>query len=434
MVHLQLGILQKARYISSNSGGSWANSAFSYSQIPIDQFTGPYIAPQDLNLNAAENPQGRLSQILANSNLNVFGVYSAQNTAGLQDPLGSWAATVKVNFLDPLGLGTTTSSVTMEGTAGNVAAGVQAKVPQITYYTAGNQNKPMPIIVSTIFANQDPVGIYPFEHSPLYFGLPALNAAGVPIAFGDGYVEPLGFNSPPPISPPTTMETKDKKQTPRKASDNTQPRKASDKKQARKASVLLHTLRYRTVSVQPDYIVPLTGFVAASSAFFTAATNPQIKPQKKFLGDISWKYWNLYDFKGAQLSFTDGGLTDNMGIMPLLRRGVTDVIAMRATQALPSSTAEAFAAADDTIASLYGAAPDAETNRKLKVFETSQYVPLFDQHRANYLAGRAPFVQQTLNVSRVLRKAPASSHASPHAVHACFVIGSVHQTSRKLQV
>lgn len=103
----------------------------------------------------------------------------------------------------------------------------------------------MPIIVSTIFANQDPVGIYPFEHSPLYFGLPALNAAGVPIAFGDGYVEPLGFNSPPPISPPTTMETKDKKQTPRKASDNTQPRKASDKKQARKASVLLHTLRYR---------------------------------------------------------------------------------------------------------------------------------------------------------------------------------------------
>lgn len=74
-----------------------------------------------------------------------------------------------------------------------------------------------------------------------------------------------------------------------------------------------------------------------------------------------------YDFKGAQLSFTDGGLTDNMGIMPLLRRGVTDVIAMRATQALPSSTAEAFAAADDTIASLYGAAPDAETNRKLKV-------------------------------------------------------------------
>ena len=53
------GIIKQARYLSSNSGGSWFNTAFSYQEIyPLELFLGDYIAPMDLTPKAADR-QGR---------------------------------------------------------------------------------------------------------------------------------------------------------------------------------------------------------------------------------------------------------------------------------------------------------------------------------------------------------------------------------------
>ncbi len=51
-----MGYLQQMRYISSNSGGSWFSSAFSYqNSTPIDTFLGPYLDPSNITLAAIQN-------------------------------------------------------------------------------------------------------------------------------------------------------------------------------------------------------------------------------------------------------------------------------------------------------------------------------------------------------------------------------------------
>jgi hypothetical protein len=42
-----LGIYKRARYISSNSGGSWCNGPLSYYQGDVDVFLGKYLPPQE---------------------------------------------------------------------------------------------------------------------------------------------------------------------------------------------------------------------------------------------------------------------------------------------------------------------------------------------------------------------------------------------------
>ena len=49
-LHL-LNITSAARYFSSNSGGTWLNSAFSFqAKYPVEQFLGSYLPPEQLTL------------------------------------------------------------------------------------------------------------------------------------------------------------------------------------------------------------------------------------------------------------------------------------------------------------------------------------------------------------------------------------------------
>lgn len=54
-------------------------------------------------------------------------------------------------------------------------------------------------------------------------------------------------------------------------------------------------------------------------------------------------YWNLWDYQQAMLSFVDGGAVDDLAIMPLLRRGVKNIIAAVATHTDPDGTLDQFA-------------------------------------------------------------------------------------------
>ena len=51
------GVLAKARYLCSNSGGSWFNTAFSYqSKVPVDVFLGPReVEPERLTVGLLAN-------------------------------------------------------------------------------------------------------------------------------------------------------------------------------------------------------------------------------------------------------------------------------------------------------------------------------------------------------------------------------------------
>ncbi len=58
---------------------------------------------------------------------------------------------------------------------------------------------------------------------------------------------------------------------------------------------------------------------------------------------IEFDYVNLVDFEGAQLRFADGAGSDNDGIIGLLRRGVSTIVASSATFTAPTGTATDWA-------------------------------------------------------------------------------------------
>jgi hypothetical protein len=60
--------------------------------------------------------------------------------------------------------------------------------------------RPFPIILGSLIQQQDPRRFFPFEFTPLYYGMPPLQLDTQPVALGGGLVEPLGFNSAPPTA------------------------------------------------------------------------------------------------------------------------------------------------------------------------------------------------------------------------------------------
>lgn len=80
-----LNLTQQARYLSSNSGGSWFNAAFSYQQkLPVNEFLGPYVQPQDLSMNAlqkvSKGSQGAFASTISESSIVGAGIKGMLNT------------------------------------------------------------------------------------------------------------------------------------------------------------------------------------------------------------------------------------------------------------------------------------------------------------------------------------------------------------------
>lgn len=72
-----LNVTSKARYLTSNSGGSWLNAAFSFQDsVPLDSFLGPYLPPQQLSqprLQQADSGNGSFAGVIANAGILIPG-------------------------------------------------------------------------------------------------------------------------------------------------------------------------------------------------------------------------------------------------------------------------------------------------------------------------------------------------------------------------
>jgi hypothetical protein len=68
-----LNITSAARYLTSNSGGSWLNAAFSFQEkVPLEPFLGPYVPPQQLTqqqLHQADTGNGSFAGVIANAGI-----------------------------------------------------------------------------------------------------------------------------------------------------------------------------------------------------------------------------------------------------------------------------------------------------------------------------------------------------------------------------
>ncbi|WIA35178.1 hypothetical protein OEZ86_003644 [Tetradesmus obliquus] len=419
----QMGVLQQARYIASNSGGSWFNGAMSYTQVgtgpgcaaaaaavaaaavaapavaltcaagimhcgdscfsgamsytqvPLKQFFGPYIPPQQLDTSAAQtlspgsygeavDKAAPVMEILRETLLDLA-------TRG--ERVRAWSDAIGEAFLDPFAVGAARSSVTTLGTRGRMHERVSQQAPSIPFLTAGTQDRPFPIILGSLILQNNPRKFFPFEFSPLYYGMPPLQLDTQPVALGGGMVEPLGFNSAPPtagVVSPNGM---------------------------------------KAVTVSSSSVVGLVQAVGVSSSFVAQKTQGGKEGREQLLSVEEFDYWNLWDFKGVNdAKFGDGGGHDNQAMTPLLRRGVENIIAGSATNCDPFAGAIEYAKCQYDISGLYGAvpldmkpidgvAPDLY-NKMLQVFPKEGYTQFYNSMVSKLKAGQAPSIKQSLKV------------------------------------
>ncbi|KAG2499382.1 hypothetical protein HYH03_002957 [Edaphochlamys debaryana] len=325
-----LGVLPHLRYIASNSGGSWFNGALSYGGYPVGAFLGPYAPPAALNRDALASssllPAGSWGDTVAAKSIipdavkDIIGDLFAPS----HESVGGWTHSITENFLRPYGLGLQNSSITALGTRGEVATRLAAAYPGVPLYAAmATPDRAYPIVLGSIMdVNTDRV-FYPFEITPLYAGAPA-RFPGLDPPIGAGFLEPLGFNSPAPSNPPRGAP-----------------------------AVGLQG----AVNVTPERLVPLATYLGISSSFVAQGLRPASSSGFTLTGTERLQYWNTLDYKGARLSFADGGGADNLAVAPLLRRRVKHVVVAVAACTSADVAAADWAVAQYDVAGLFGAVP-----------------------------------------------------------------------------
>ena len=121
------GVLQQARYLSSNSGGSWFNSPFSYQErYAPETFLGAYMEPKDLTPAAAEGQtttEGCYAKAVADSSFmrdflsNMVSDWFSLDFLRDRDrnKVRAWSEAVGTGFLDPFAVGAFNAAYCLAG-------------------------------------------------------------------------------------------------------------------------------------------------------------------------------------------------------------------------------------------------------------------------------------------------------------------------------
>ncbi|WIA39163.1 hypothetical protein OEZ86_005290 [Tetradesmus obliquus] len=383
-LHL-MNITNKAQYISANSGGTWVTTPYAYTNTPMARFFSPYFEPQNLTtarLSMSLTPGSWGSRVAGKSLL----LGAIGNPTTMPGEPSAWASNIASIFLNPFGVGSSDSSVSANGTRGDMLKATRRRLlPAFPVNVACQDNRPYPVVVGSIMTPERQVSpkFFPFEFTPLYVGMPPVADYTKPTALGGGFVEPIGFNTLAPrrrVVSPRGNESVD--------------------------VALLH----------PATVSSLMHYVGISSSAVALRMKPgNILTANLFNGQMV-NYWNLWDYKQALYTFADGGAVDDLAIMPLLRRGVKNIIACVATHTNPDGSMADFAKAEFALAGLFGAFPlDATDNRGEqmmihgvddvgtwnemgKVFPTSGFKQLFEQYQERYRQGGAHMFPATYEV------------------------------------
>jgi len=386
----EMGILQKARYLSSNSGGSWFTGPFSYTQVSLSKLLGETIHPKDITLKVAKNvPAGSFAAAIAKAspadNLlfetvgNVIEdtigkiVDKITKKKGEDETMTAWSDAIGDAFLHPFGLGTHQGTVTTLGTKGEVAFKIAQQMPaNMPIMTAGTKDRPFPIMLGSLILPNDSRTFFPFEFTPLYYGSPSLFNDTEPGTVGGGFIEPIGFHSKPPTEKVTSFDGS------------------------------------QTVKVDVSYTVPLVQAVGVSSSYLAQKNRGGVDHEELYSVE-QFDYWNQDDFKGLDSTrFGDGGGNDNSAITPLLRRGVEFIIAGQASNTNPDTNATHWAQSQSDISGLFGAVPEGPErldgrlpdlyNKLHQVFPREEYDALYNMHSQRFKEGGPTVYTQTLKV------------------------------------
>jgi len=299
-----LGLTGKIKYLSTVSGGSWANAAYSYGNGSL----GSIIPPEALTMNRLETENGTSLRTLPVKRCLEDEILSMvyQHKMNFEYV---WGAAIWKVFLEPNGI-ELKAQTAISNSHVRKAKQRNSWLRNTTFFLY-NKNKPFPIINAAVLG---PVNCAPFESSkieytpiefcPTYAGSPQFHIikyhhcgnATVSIPVG-GFVETFVFNG------------------------------AAIKNQSfgglapGQSSKLLHDVP------QPINQFGIVSQTAASSWAPGAllASSGWWKWLSKLLGR-KVEYWSPIQVRPTSIFLADGGSIENSGLLNLLRRGCKEII------------------------------------------------------------------------------------------------------------
>jgi hypothetical protein len=360
----ELNLLRNVRYLSCVSGGSWASVPFTYlnDNWTDEMFLGQVIPPRDLTVEA-----------LKKTDRNSFG-HLISNSIIIDDFFGNvfrfagdetFSRAIGDIFLEPLEIDSLKRSFSLNSVS---VANILKKNPRLNeddFYTV-RAGRPFLIVNSTILRVDNPEELprrIHFETTPLYAGARVFHAGAGSngLNLGGGYIEPLGFDSDEPNDPP----------------DNDQV-----------VNVRLGASRH---------LYTLSDVAGTSGA---APAEVLAKFGLDWVGFPEFRHWSVPDTektRAKEYTFGDGGILENLGIMPLLMRKVERIVVFINTKSRLKGGGEDEI--NDSIRPLFGQTPLFSLNH---VFPEDMYADLVENllvkkeagqtvmHKARYPVREAP--------------------------------------------
>src|SRR5262245_25812588 len=316
-----LGLLDQVSTLSTVSGGTWAGTTFTYlpSDISDDEFLGGVVPdPGDLTWThrAGEDParaldlldDHALGSLATRIGLVEFLAKAAELYVERRDsPHVLWCRAVGALVLEPFGIGTITGrgapATYFTASPHWLETAILPQNPGLAsadFDVVQKPGRPQLVTNSTLFfppgvhlrrpAPGDPaLEPYPIEASSMHVGAPFPFSRGM----GGGFVDPFGFGGAAPAEPPA---------------------------------------RNRVELATPAERFSLSDIAGASSSAFVGPLIDTFGTTHPWLQDIdpTYSYWPVVtsDHVEARRYYVgDGGNLENTGIMALLRRGVTRILA-----------------------------------------------------------------------------------------------------------
>ncbi len=315
----KIGVLERAKYMCGVSGGSWGSLPFIYldKNIGDSTFLGEYLAPSQITLNnLKQTPKNSMANAISNSKILKDTIIEALKLRkeGKDDPRDLYSLIVADIMLKPFNIGEHNKFFTYnEQTRDEILNQNKGFKKDDFYLVNPNKNRPY-YIAQGIVGNYSHADLLPskqdeklapktierhqFEMTPLYVGVNQLFKPTniTPNAIGGGYVQPHGFNSNSPVKFDSSTK------------------------------LVQTTLDSKNSIFHLGEIIGISGAAPAVYSWICDLVNKLFKVQLF----PNQKYWcNFSNPTSAVVSrydFADGGGLENLGIMPLLKRGVKKII------------------------------------------------------------------------------------------------------------
>lgn len=315
----KIGVLERAKYMCGVSGGSWGSLPFIYldKNISDSTFLGDYLAPNQITLkNLKQVPKNSMAFAISNSKILKDAVIEIikLHIEGKGDTRDLYSRIISDIMLNPFNIGQPNKFFTYNEQSRDEIISQNKGFNKDDFYLVNPKNNRPYYIAQGIVGNysftdlQKPkkderfapktIERHQFEMTPLYVGVNQLFKPTniTPNAIGGGYVQPHGFNS----NSPSKFDSSTK--------------------------LVQTTLDSKNSIFNLGEVIGISGAAPAVYSWICDLVNhlfkAQLFPNQKYWCNFS----NPVSAAVSRYDFADGGGLENLGIMPLLKRGVKKII------------------------------------------------------------------------------------------------------------